>query len=351
MAHKKRRVRQHVMEDKSRQIIRDILPDEWVVRDYDKPDYGIDIAVEVFDKIDDFGHIAETACEWFFAQVKSTEHAEITTHKVYPRYNVEKRRLTDNRKTQAGCLEIPVISYKIDTDTLLTVQSLGSGVPVLLLLVVLDTGNVYFVCLNDLIDKFIIPSDTSFFEKQSKTIYVPATNRIANTPESLIPIRFLAKRMKLYSAFGKFSYQENEVKRLLESVQRCLSSESRNFAAIDELLHFVQIVKRYDFWETTDMWATIGNVYNEILLIEKILTTIKNSGGVSVDALAEACSELPIPNRKKTEDLDRSLLAWIIMTRIQSTWEHLRTLNNIYEECCREWFLPTYFARLTSSAC
>ena len=51
MAHKKRRVTQHIMEDESLKLVQKILPKEWVIRDY-KPDYGIDISIELFEPVE-----------------------------------------------------------------------------------------------------------------------------------------------------------------------------------------------------------------------------------------------------------------------------------------------------------
>ena len=53
MAHKKRRVFQHVMEDHSYEIIKRSLPQEWVIREFNRPDYGIDLVIELFEKIDE----------------------------------------------------------------------------------------------------------------------------------------------------------------------------------------------------------------------------------------------------------------------------------------------------------
>ena len=43
MAHKKQRVIQHIMEDKSFQVIKDCLPKEWVIREFNHPDYSVDL--------------------------------------------------------------------------------------------------------------------------------------------------------------------------------------------------------------------------------------------------------------------------------------------------------------------
>ena len=141
MAHKKRRVIQHQMEEESRALVRRILPREWVIRDY-RPDYGIDIAVEIFEPTQASDAIAEATGEWFFAQVKSVKEAAKRRLKVYDRGNVEKALHVEST-CRDEYVEMEVISCEIDTSLLLTIQALGSGTPVLLFLLTLDTGSLY----------------------------------------------------------------------------------------------------------------------------------------------------------------------------------------------------------------
>lgn len=349
MAHKKRRVAPHMMETESRQIVEQILPTEWVVRNY-VPDYGIDVAVEIFDRIDGLGKTAETAGEWFFAQIKSIQRTDTIKKKVYPRDNVEKVSQSDPyRQPMDQYFEIDVIRCRIDTDTLLTVQSLGSGVPVILFLVTLDTKQLYFVCLNDFIDKCVIPADPDFSNKRSTTVYIPVENRISGSQLSVVPIRFLAKRMKLYSAFAKFTYQGSELPRLFGASRLALPTYRGDPSSVGTLLHFIGIIKRYDFWDSTDMWAIVPTLYGEILLIERMLKTIQMQRDISTEELAKEVPELRICQSDQGNELDCSTWQSVVFPRIESTWRRLRNLNNVYEECCREWFLPTYFAQLASS--
>lgn len=340
MAHKKRRVSQHMMEERSLQIIRDTLPTEWVVRDY-KPDYGIDIAVELFARIDGSESITETLGEWFFAQVKSVATTRINNLRVYPRYNIEKESLKEKKDEYT---EIDVIPFQLDTDELLTVQSVGSGVPVLLLLVTLDTGNIYFVCLNDIIDKYILPNDPGFFEKESKVIHIPVQNQISKEEQSLVPLRFLSKRAKLYSAFTKFTYQEHEVGYLLDQLSMIPAEILHQAPALDILRHFLKIITRYDFWVTTKMWLPIQHTYQKVLRMQNILDVISETNSLPEETLLP--KQLPLPE----SGWDREeLTAFMLRGEIQSTWSMLKNLNNMYEEICREWFLPTYLAQLSSS--
>lgn len=339
MSHKKRRVTQHIMEDQSLQIIRSTLPNEWVIRDY-KPDYGIDIAVELFEYIDGSSFTTETLGEWFFGQVKAVAKTSIQIITEYPRFNVEKAPLRKNKKES---LEIEVIPFQMDTDELLTIQALGSGVPVLLLLVTLDTGNLYFVCLNDILDKCIIPNDPMFSDKQTKVIHVPVQNRITSNHQSLVPIKFLAKRPKLYSAFSKFTYQEHEVAYILNHLSMLPVDFISESPELNTLLHFLRIIKRYDFWETTDMWTPIRHAFDQISNMEYILNSIKENKQLPRAFLLP--DNLPLDESKWDQD---ELMRFMFTSKIQSTWSFLKNLNNMYEEICREWFLPTYLAQLSS---
>ena len=352
MANRKRRVRQHVMEDRSNEIVRRILPNEWVIRDY-KPDYGIDMAVEVFDHIDTDTSIAETMGEWFFVQVKSTAKTTIRRQTVYPRYNVEKRKFSEYRNIKGEDdipqIEIEIIPYKIDTSLLLTVESLGAAVPVFLFLVTLDTERLYFICLNDVIDKCILPEDNDFRRKRTKTIHIPVKNEVSSDKHSLIPLRFIAKRPKLYSAFSKFTYQQHELGWLSDELSLALSGPYSNQSSVNTIIHFLEKIKRFDFWETTEMWPIIPIVYREILEVEQLLQCYKQSSSSTDEKLLELLPEmLSLSKIIPISGQEQDLIGHFVDTRIQIIWSKLKVLNNIYEEFCREWFLPTYLGYTAS---
>ena len=347
---KKRRVFQHDMEDRSRALVRSILPNEWVVRDY-TPDYGIDIAVEIFEPVSEqkpTGGIAEAAGECFFAQIKSANKGFPRRLKVYPRHNVEKASLDGVAvEREDDCADIDAIPYRMDVKSLLTVQSLGAGIPVLLFLVTLDTERLYFVCMNDLIDKCILPDDKEFERRQTKTIYVPVQNWISGSQDSLVPLRFLAKRAKLYSAFAKFAYQENETQYLIERLYLSLSEgNGPDLSTIDTLLHFIKVIKRYDFWRTTSMWQPVPHMYKEVLRLEQLLTEFRMTERPRVRESAEGSADPAPPSGHFRLAKAAPLLAETVGQKAQTTWGQLKNLGNMHEEICREWFLPTYYGAL-----
>ena len=79
------------MEERSLQVLAAKLPAEWVRHDY-RPDYGIDLAVEIFEA-DESGSVT-TMGELFFAQVKSIKHRQIVAVEAKARGNVEKSSLS-----------------------------------------------------------------------------------------------------------------------------------------------------------------------------------------------------------------------------------------------------------------
>lgn len=306
MARRKRRpLQQHVAEEKSFQLVRSLLPEEWVIHGY-RPDYGIDNVVEVFRHVDE--EIAETLGEFFFVQVKATSSVDLRTISVHPGTNVEKHgcKVSDGEP-----IDVVVVSYTLDTNELLTVQSMGSGAPVLLFLAHLDTQRLFYICLNDLIDKVIIPDDPGYTDKRTKTFCIPVKNQVLNDYQHLIPLRFYAKRVKLYSAFVKFSYQANEL-----SIASRFQPYSQQFLG-DMVLHFIAVLKRLDIWHDCEMWGIIGAYFDELCHIERMFQ--------------EPSGDFP-------QVIDQALILW----------QRLAKLSHIYEEICREWFLPTHLGLSTS---
>jgi hypothetical protein len=198
-ARRKRRPSQHVMEEQSRQIVRAVLPSHWVIHDFDKPDYGIDLVIEVFEQV---GKTFETLGEFLYVQAKSVTSAKIEKVKVYPVANVARQPWMEDKSRWIDC---DVVKFPLETDLLYTVQTMGTSVSVLLFVVDLATHNTYFLCLNDYIDKYLMPSNPGFWDQETVTLYIPAVN-ILGCAEGETALAFYGKRGKFLSSFSKFQY-------------------------------------------------------------------------------------------------------------------------------------------------
>ena len=305
MSVRKRRNQQHMMEDRSIGMLHDALPPEWVLHEY-KPDYGIDFVVEVFQYVKDDPSTAETLGELFFVQLKSIVKTEIVMERVCKRYNVEKQQLTNIRDES---LEIEVIRFNIDVSELLTVRAMGVGLPVLLVLACLDLNRVFYVCLNDLIDKVIDPADPNYVNQQTKLISIPVRNELKRDPTLLVPVRFYSKRAKLLAAFNKFEYQRSE----LEYGQAEMETEDLLLMAS----HFLTKLKTLDIWSDCEMWYLVPHYRSEIDQIERVLGDC-------------------------TTPVERRLQS------ILSLWGRLVAMGHTFEEMCREWSLPAHLAQFVS---
>lgn len=305
MAHPKRRAFQHIMEDSSRALFREKIPAAWVIRQY-APDYGIDLAVELFGPLDTTDGSADTLGEHLFVQLKSVAKTEIKTERVYSRGNVAKGTL---REDKSDYLDIDVLKLEIDTNELFTIETMGHGVPVLLVLTTLDTRRMFFVCLNDLIDKVIIPEDPNYGAKQSKVINVPVRNEFNGGPVGLTAFQFYAKRQKLYAAFNLFEYQRNELEYAMQGDHRFLHSM---------LLHFDRLLLRLDIWDDANKWGW-----------ELVSWYAGQLGNWRTAMAGEGLTDRVIADAHRI-------------------WTGLVALGHTYEEICREWFLPTNLAQYTS---
>ena len=321
MARKKQRVFQHIMEDESYQIIKKLIPKEWVIREFNRPDYGIDLVIELFDKIDD--QSSETLGEFIYVQVKSVRHLEIKSEKIFPVGNVAKGKWKEDKSEYA---EIDVVKYVLDTNSIFTIQTLGGSVSVLLFLVDIETENVYFVCVNDYIDKIILPKNPKYTEQESYTITIPTLNNLVNKEISNNALKFYGKRAKLLSAFSKFSYQKNELSYFLgikdfpiityrEELEKN-KTVAQNEEVIEQVLYFIEQIEELDIWEHEE-WQVLPLAKIEIKELKKYLQ--------SKDVVWEQARE-----------------------RLIVCWHRLTNLGTIYEDLCREWFLPKMISLLTS---
>lgn len=325
MAHNKRRVIQHIMEEKSLVLAREQLPEEWVIHEY-APDYGIDFVVETFDFIDQKHEKMETLGEFFFVQMKSVKKAKKTSIKVFERNNVEKTLV----KIDGEYADIDVIKYSIDVDELHTIMSMGCAVPTVLFLADLSEEKIYFVCLNDYIEKILLPQSQKLQNNKSVTIYIPTSNIITSS-KVICHLTFLARRSKLFGAFNKFNYQRNELR-------FCSSPEL--------IIRFISIIKEYDFWDTKVVWPPLKGMYGTLLEIESFFSSDDLEERIRI--LKERGFSKDIIKKDLVDDTDLETLMHDIVD-IYTThcvfpyWDKLCNLGNIYEEICKEWFLPTYF--------
>lgn len=344
MAHPKRRVYQHIMEARSFEIIRRMLPEQWIVREY-RPDYGIDLTVELFEYLDEGRTQAATLGETLFVQVKAKKTIEARDLRVYPRRNVEVGPLQEDRSHSR---EIKVASLQLETSELLMVQAMGPAVPMLLLLVDISTEQVRFLCLSDFVEKVLLPSDPDFAKKASKVVHVPLRNTLsAPNPDSLAILEFYAKRPKLYAAFQKFRYQQHELRIHFERYQG-VSSAERKEAEGREFLglarHFLEMDLRFDFWTRSSAWNAIRFSHAELEYLRRFLG--EPGAEHDPDRLRRFLLEQPFQRRDHHyySTLTPEGAEEHVFSEIAFIWDRLENLSGIYEEMVREWFLPTYFA-------
>ena len=199
MIRSKRKSESQVIGDEGIRIIKGLLPAHWTPREY-HPDYGIDLAVELFEQSghDAFGRAAyDTLGEHLFLQVKACESLKASELKVHDRANVELVDANITALKDGNEQLVSVFPFQMETPELVTVQRMSAAVPVLLTLVDVGAGRAFFVCLNDYIDKILLPIDPHYAEQESKVVYVPEGNHIVNSEDRLAPLRFYAKRVRL----------------------------------------------------------------------------------------------------------------------------------------------------------
>lgn len=279
------------------------------------PDYGIDCVVELFDYVDETKEVAETLGEHFYVQLKASDSVHYTTRRAHPRGNVAKGKLSE---AKSEYIDIAVANFQLDVSDLLTVELLGPAVPVLLILVDIQTERAFFVCLNDYLEKVILPEDPAFFEKGSKQLQIPLQNEILPRDVNLVPLRAYGKRAKMYGAFARFAFQRQGIKRI-----RGLANFNPDTSAahdLEMLRVFTESALRQDVWRGHDFWEPMLWSRNELKDVQQSIAV-----GIEpkqLDSFKKYCDEF--------------------------VWHRLTNLASMYEELVREWYLPTVLAQITS---
>jgi Domain of unknown function (DUF4365) len=320
MSKKKQRVFQHIMEDESYQIIKRYIPKEWVIREFNKPDYGIDIVIELFDKINE--EVSETLGEFIYVQVKSVKTITVANENICNVDNVAKGTWKEDKSEY---IKLDVIKYVFETDSIYTIQSLGASVSVLLFIVDISTEDVYFICINDYIDKIILPKNPNYSKQSSITITIPVLNKLQNTNISNKALKFYGKRAKLLSAFSKFAYQKNEIAYAFgfkyfpvltyrDELEKEKIYDKEEVTTM--LIYFITQIEDLDIWNHSE-WTVLLEVKKDLLKIKLILQGDRNE--------------------------------WdSIRDKVIVLWHQLTNLGTMYEEICREWFLPKMISLMTS---
>jgi hypothetical protein len=162
MATAKQRSQQHLIDQQGEELLRSRLPSHWIMREY-RPDYGLDFAIEVFKPrgASTGRPVAyETLGEHLFVQLKSVAQPVVKPLTIFGRGNVEKGPEHLDRTDKVA--EIDTYRYQLEISELITVERMGIGVPVLLVIADLKVQRCSFVCLNDYIDKILRPRNKIF---------------------------------------------------------------------------------------------------------------------------------------------------------------------------------------------
>ena len=320
----KRKSASHIIDTEAIQIIKNTLPGYWSIRDY-QPDYGIDLAIEIFEKVaTKKGKAFDTLGEHIFIQVKGKEKVNISRFKTKERKNVEKSDI----KGSVTVNEIDVIKLQIDTVELSTIERMGNAVIVMLFAVDVKNSDIYFLNLNDYVDKCIIPYDRRYFSKKSKSVVIPLKNKITRNAISLNPLLFYAKRLKYYAFFNKVSYQLNELNYVGDN------------SLIDQCKYFAEILLRFDIWDHSELWP----------LLDHYKQRLKRFVDIDHSKMFKDFEK----NEKKVwwepgyhpQDIFCTKSEMVYYMELRGLWEEMNKLYNVYEEICREWFIPTIISEL-----
>lgn len=316
MARGKMQSEQQLIDTEGQKLLSSVLPSDWILREY-RPDYGLDYVLELFrsrEEDADGPTGAETLGEHIFIQLKSERSPTPRPLSVKERPNVQK---TARVTSGAGVASIVTYRYPMEMTELVTVERMGLGVPVLLVLADLTGARCSFVCLNDYIDRVLIPQHADYRSAGKRTVHVPFALDVSSD-YGRRAIGWYGKRAKLLAAFHRFRYQYVE----LENARG--SAELLPLARV-----FASKIDSYDFWDDESLSNQLGELREAL---RRFLTT----GNPFEPVEGGPAKSDPAHERARLEE------------RVLYLWRRLDLLGRTLEDVWQEWYLPTALGVETS---
>jgi len=310
--HCARRPSSHIIGDKGINVLKQLIPESWVVREYSS-DYGIDMEVELFSD--------ETQCtlgEHVLFQVKAVRGVTKRVLTFGGLKNVEKYSESTNES-----YSVEVVQYCLDTKLLATVETMGGAVVILLAVVDVDSNKAYLVCLNDYVEKVVVPQKSDYTKQGHIIVNIPVTNCLDAKGGREI-IEWYGKRAKLFAFFNKVNYQSSEIERANPRDKCRLTS------------HFLEILERLDVWSASRYWAVLDTYQKE-------LSRIKTQTKKLADAKIVNETSEGITFAVGEPDTENHYEVLFRPNMIDLFWRRLNGISHVFEEIGKEYFLPTEF--------
>ena len=178
------RPRQHVMEEESEQLLKNLLPSHWLVRKIDK-DYGVDYEIEIVDETIVTG-------KRIWVQLKSKETCEVKIIKNGEKFN------------NYISFQLPIKYAK---------YAFKCGFPLLLFLADLSCKKIFYVNIRDEITENIFPRKPDWDEQDSISLKIPEDNSIEiDSHDDFSDLRWFAEEPILFGKMHMLSFLSKEFK-------------------------------------------------------------------------------------------------------------------------------------------
>lgn len=224
---------------------------------------------------------------------------------------------------------IDVLKFSIEVPLIKLVERMGSGIPVLLIVVDLKTCQAYHICLNDYI-RFVLPDQCPNFRTQeSVTIYIPIENKISNAV-----FMWYGKRQKMYALFQE-----------LYAVTDMLAYASRE-EQVAIMKVFVERIFKYDVWRILAFWGYMELLYGKLFELYKHDLISEDAKRFLIDAMEDGDSwedHLFYPKFME-EPVKGYLYAQVISCK--TFLEYANSVSSCFENEQRHLGLPTLVNRL-----
>lgn len=307
------------------------FPPHWVMRPI-PDDFGLDLELEIFHPVDaraDGTKRYQTRGEHAYFQVKTTDSLKI------------------GMLDRDGVAPLGVVKFSLSTNDLKLVESMGTSVPVVLLVVDRAKGEIYYVCLNDYVGQYLNDETPDWRNKVKIVINIPVRNILrvggedAGMDDHWNYFLRLAQRSKLYSAFNLIHFYWVELQNAwpfamyssdgwsqpMEIERRVFIRKARLF--LERMSKYVRNLNHLDVWSSTESkWVPLHETGRKLAELD----TWCRSGLQQIDKMFDASSK----------ETDEEIVSRFIRdaTKKADAFVEFEKLGRLYEDVFRLEGLP-----------
>lgn len=284
-----KRPRQHVMEEESEQLLKRLLPSNWLIRNIEK-DYGVDYEIEI------------------------VEGTRVTGMRLWVQLKAQESYKT--KIINFGTNAVNFFTYQLPTKN--AKYALNCGFPLLLFLADLKNESICYVSIRDEIAESICSKKIDWYDQKTISIKIPAKNNLAEDKKgNFYDMKWFAGEPLLLGKLNLLSFfsKQFEYNQKFDVVEWC-SNNSMDEYSLGCLIETFEMIKKI-----IDNVKILDERFSRFDISPNPFSSIAYNNALSYTAAQEGLVLAKLKNFKYSELMDRARNSQIAIRGYSSAFD------------------------------